>query len=224
MPDLSFQITGVEAAERGLTPLLHFTLEVHNTPPDQAIHAVMLQAQIQVESTRRRYNGREQEQLFELFGPAQQWGQTLRTRLWTHAFTNVPRFTGSTEVVLPVTCTYDLNVAATKYFYALEEGDVPLLFLFSGTIFYAAEAGRMQVQQVSWSKECTYRMPVAVWQEMMDRHYPNSAWLALPRDVFDRLYAYRRRHGLPTWEQTIEHLLPPVTEPLGVAGNGEVQP
>ena len=98
-------------------------------------------------------------------------------------------------------CTYDLNVSATKYFYALEGGEVPLLFLFSGTVFYAAEDGRLQVQQISWEKECTYRMPVSVWQEMMDHHYPNSAWLSLPRETFDRLYAFKRETGLATWEQ-----------------------
>lgn len=211
MPDLNFQITGVKPAERGVTPLLHFSLDVSNTPPEQTIHSVILQAQIQIEAPRRSYNHGEKDRLYELFGPPEQWGQTLRTRLWTHAATNVRGFTGSTEAVLPVTCTYDFNVSTTKYFYALDEGDVPLLFLFSGTIFYAAETGQMQVQPISWSKECSYRMPVALWQDMMEHHYPNSAWLTLPRDVFERLYAYRRRHGLPTWEQTIESLLPALT-------------
>lgn len=210
MPDLSFQITGVEAAARGLTPLLHFVLAVRNSPPEETIHAVLLQAQIQVEAAKRHYNEQEQARLYELFGPPAQWGQTLRSRLWAHAATNVRSFSGSAEAVLPVTCTYDLNVASTKYFYALDDGDVPLLFLFSGSIFYASAEGHLQVQPISWSKECTYPMPVAVWKAMMEHHYPNSAWLSLPRDLFDRLYAFRRQHGLPTWEHTLERLLPPL--------------
>ena len=111
---------------------------------------------------------------------------------------------------MPVSCSYDLNVSATKYFYALEGGEVPLLFLFSGTIFYASEGGYLQVQQIPWDKECTYRMPVQVWQALMDHHYPGSAWLSLSRNIFDKLYAYRRRHGLATWDQAIEQLLPAV--------------
>jgi hypothetical protein len=42
----------------------------------------------------------------------------------------------------------------------------------------------------------------------MDHHYPGMAWLSLHRDVFDRLYAYKRRRGLATWDQAIEELLP----------------
>lgn len=110
--------------------------------------------------------------------------------------------------MLPVPCTFDLNVAATKYFHALEGGEVPLLFLFSGTVFYPAADGRLQVQQIAWSKECVHRMPVQVWRDLMDHHYPNTAWLTLHRDVFDRLHAYKRRQGLATWEQAIERLLP----------------
>ncbi len=131
----------------------------------------------------------------------------MRARLWTHANVNVRQFSGKTEAVLPVPCTFDLNVAATKYFYALEEGEIPLLFLFSGTIFYQDAEGRLQIQQVSWNKECSWRMPITIWKEMMDHHYPNTAWLSLERDLFERLYAFRRREGLATWEAAIEVLL-----------------
>ena len=44
---------------------------------------------------------------------------------------------------------------------------------------------------------------------MMERYYPNTAWLCLRQDVFDRLYRYKSRRGLPTWEQALEGLLPP---------------
>ncbi|HWI60061.1 MAG TPA: DUF6084 family protein, partial [Bacillota bacterium] len=155
----------------------------------------------------RAYNPQEKERLFDLFGSPEQWGQTLRNRLWAHANVTVGAFTGSTDTVLPVPCTYDLNLAAAKYFYALEAGEVPLLFLFSGSLFYTTPEGRLQIERISWSKECGYRLPVATWRELMERLYPNCAWLYLQREVFDRLYAYRRRHRLATWEQAIEQLL-----------------
>ena len=155
----------------------------------------------------RPYTPREKDRLSEIFGTPERWGQTLRSRLWTHVNATVPPFTGATEVLLSVPCTYDLNVVGSKYFYALERDDVPLLFLFSGTVFYQMPDERLQIQRISWEKECDYRMPVRVWHDLMDQHFPNSAWLYLQRDVFDRLYDYKRQHGLATWEQTIEHLL-----------------
>jgi uncharacterized protein DUF6084 len=209
MPDLNFQVTGVEPVAYGLTPLLHFKLQVTSAPVEETIHAVMLHAQIQIESAQCAYNAREQEGLTDLFGTPDRWGQTLRNRLWTHSNTTMRAFTGCANTVLPVPCTFDLNVAATKYFHALEEGEVSLLFLFSGTLFYAAQDGRLQAQQISWNKECQYRMPVRLWKDMMEQHYPNTAWLYLCRESFDRLYDYRRRHGLATWDQAIDRLLLP---------------
>jgi hypothetical protein len=132
--------------------------------------------------------------------------------LWTHASVVVPPFTDSILVDLPVPCTFDFNVAATKYFYALEGGEVHLSLLFSGTVFHEVEDAGLQVSQVPWEKEASFRLPVPVWKEMMERYYPNTAWLCLRRDVFDRLYQYKSRHGLPTWEQALEALLPPADE------------
>jgi hypothetical protein len=212
MPELDFKVTGVEAAAHGLTPLLNFNVEVTNSPAEETIQSVILQVQVQIQTPQRRYTATEKEKLAELFGPPERWGDTLRTRLWTLTSTIVRTFTGRTTATLTLPCSFDLNVMATKYFYALEGGDVPLLFLFSGTVFYAAPDGRLQVQQISWNKEAAFKMPAAKWKELMDHHYPNMAWLALNRDVFERLYAYRRAHGLSSWEQTIEQLLPALEE------------
>jgi len=208
MPDLSYRVIAVSAAARGLTPLLHFRLAITNDPADETIHAVILQAQIQIQSSQRSYSPQEKRKLADLFGSPERWGQTLRNKLWAHSTVSVGEFTGSTEAILPVPSTYDLNVAATKYFNALDGGNIPLLFLFSGTVFYAAADRRLQVERISWNKECVFQMPVSVWQEMMDQHYPNSAWIYLHRDVFQRLLEYKREQGLPTWEATLERLLP----------------
>ena len=208
MPDLTYRVIGVSAEARGLTPLLHFRFEITNAPADELIHAVILQAQIQIQSSQRSYSPREKLKLADLFGSPERWGQTLRNKLWAHSTVSVGEFEGTIETILPVPCTYDLNVAATKYFSALDGGTISLLFLFSGTVFYAAADGRLQVERISWNKECVFQMPVSAWQEMMDQHYPNSAWIYLHRDVFERLVDYKRDQGLPTWEATLERLLP----------------
>lgn len=221
MPDLDLRITGAEPAARGLTPLLHFKLEITNAPVTERIHAVILQAQIQLQSPQRRYSDQEKEKLLELFGTPDRWGQTLRDKLWTHTSASLGQFTGHTETILPVQCTYDLNVIATRYFQALETGDVPLLFLFSGTIFYAGPEGQLQVQPIPWNKECVFRLPLEAWHRMMDQHFPNGAWITVHRDVFERLCAYRRRHGLTTWEKVIEQLLPAEHERAHVPERGQ---
>jgi len=207
MPDLDFQVESVEAVPFAVAPLLNFKLRVDNSNPDEWIQTVALRCQIQIEPTRRHYNAEEQEKMLDLFGEPERWGQTLKTMLWTHASTVVSPFQNSTTVDLPVNCTFDFNVAGTKYFAGLEDGEIPLLLLFSGTIFYEAEDGAIQIAQISWSKETQFRLPVRVWQEMMEHYYPNSAWLILRRDAFERLQKYKMQRGIPTFEQALEKLL-----------------
>lgn len=206
MPDLKFQITGIDQAMRGLTPLLEFKLHVTNSPSEQSIHAVLLSAQIQFQCPQRSYTGTEKEKLVELFGPPEMWGQSLRNRLWAQANTTVCAFRGEANAALQVPCTFDLNIAATKYIYALEQGNVPVLFLFSGSVFYEVD-GQLKVEPISWDKECVYQMPVETWKDLMQRHYPNSAWLYMDREVFDRLYAFKRQGAFLNWEQAIDSLL-----------------
>ena len=207
MPDLSFAVENAEVVRFAAAPLLAFKLRVTNADPLEAIHTVALRCQIQIEVARRRYALAEQDRLRDLFGEPERWSQTLRPLLWTHASVVVPQFTGSVTAVLPVACTFDFNVAATKYFDGLADGELPLSLMFSGTVFYGGENGALQVAPISWDKETRFRLPVAVWKEMMDLHYPNSAWLCLRRDVFDRLHQYKVRRGIPTWEDALENLL-----------------
>lgn len=212
MPDLHFQVVTAETEPFAAGPLLRFKLRVSQSTATDAevvpIHAVMLQCQVRIEPAQRRYGTVEQEKLLDLFDAPPRWGQTLRSMLWTHTSVAIGPFTDAISVDLPVPCTYDFNVAVTKYFYALEDGEIPLNLLFSGTIFHEGEEGALQVAQIPWDKETAFRLPVAVWKEMMEHYYPNSAWLCLRKDIFDRLYHYKIREGLPTWEQTLESLLP----------------
>ena len=206
MPDLEFKLEGAEVAEFAAIPSLVFKLRIENLE-DEPVRSVALNTQIRIAATGRHYEAAEQERLLELFGEPRRWKDTLRSLLWTHTVLQVPRFSGSTVVDMPVPCTYDLEVVAAKYFYALQDGEVPLEFLFSGTIFYAGEDGRLQTTRISWEKEAEFRLPVRLWKEMMDQYFPNSAWVRLRKDAFDQLYDYKVRKGLPTWEATVEALL-----------------
>jgi len=211
VPELSFQIEGAHAVPYAVTPLLGFDLKVTNNSAER-VHTIALRCQIQIEATRRRYDPRDQERLADLFGEPKRWGQTLRTLLWTQVSLIVPGFTASTQTELPVPCTFYFNVAVVKYFQGLQDGEVPLCFQFSGTVFYESEMGGLQVAPISWDKEAKFRLPVKSWKEMMDVYYPSSAWLCLRRDVVERLEQHKVRMGTPTWEEMLEHLLADVAE------------
>ncbi len=208
MPDLDFSIVDVEVVPYAADPQLAFKLRVA-AAGGEAIHTIALRCQIQIEVTRRQYGPREQERLRDLFGEPERWSQTLRNLLWVNTSLIVPQFSRQTVVDLPVTCTFDFNVAATKYFHGLDDGDLPLCFLFSGSAFYQNGTGALQVAPIPWEKESKFRLPVRKWHSLMETYYPNTAWLHLRKDVFERLYRYKTEHGIPTWEQALESMLPP---------------
>jgi hypothetical protein len=214
MPDLDFRVESVAPVPFAAAPTLSFRLTVTNRNREEVIHSLTLRAQIQIEVTRRHYTAEEQARLSDLFGEPGRWGQTLKTMLWTHVAVNVPPFQCETNVEIPVPCTFDFNVATTKYFYGLNEGDLPLNFLFSGTVFYRGEQDELQVAPISWEKEAKFKLPVKIWKQMIDEYYPNTAWLCLRRDAFERLYEYKVRNGIPTWEEVIERIFQCADEPV----------
>jgi hypothetical protein len=205
MSSLSFAVLGARPEPYAAVPTLIFRLRIAETTGER-IHTLALRCQIQIEPRRRHYSEPEEERLLELFGEPQRWGQTLKTILWTHVSLMVPGFAGSTEVDLPVPCTYDFEVTAAKYFHGLDEGEIPLLLLFSGTVFARGQTG-FSVEPVPWEKEAAFRLPVAVWRAVMDRYFPDSAWIRLRRESFDALHRFRGRRALPTWDDAIEALL-----------------
>jgi hypothetical protein len=211
MPELDFHVESAAAVPYSAAPQLAMKLRVAQQMDGPAapvkIQSVALHCQIRLEPGRRRYSPSEQEKLVELYGEPHRWGQTVRSTLWANVDAAVPSFVDSAVVDLIVPCTYDFNIAMMKYFYALEEGHVPLCLLFSGTIFYTGEEGELQIEQISWEKETYFRLPVNVWKQMMQIYYPNSAWLCLHQDVFDKLYQFKIQRGLATWEQALESLL-----------------
>jgi hypothetical protein len=207
MVELDFTIEGVAIERHAMSPLVKFALRVVNKSPDQRVLSVMLNCQIRIEPGRRRYAGCEHDRLSELFGTPERWGETLQNFLWTHVNLTVPAFDGETVVDLPAPCSFDFNIAATKYFDGLAEGEAPLAFLFSGSVFYRDAGGQLQIGQIAWTKESTFRLPVAVWRELVEHYYPHAAWLCLERDAFDALYRYKRQNGLPSFERAIEDLL-----------------
>ena len=203
MVELGFSVLGAARVEHTAVPTLRFALGVSSETP---VRSVLLDVQIQIAARRRGYDASAHERLFELFGPVADWGTTLRTLLWTRTTLVVPAFEGSTVVDLDVPCSYDLEVAASRYLDALSDGDVPLEFLFSGSVFYTGSAGELQTTRLSWESEAGYALPVRVWKETMERYFRGTAWVRLSKESFDRLSAYKSRNALASWDDALEAL------------------
>lgn len=205
-PRLAVEVLGASVDPAAATPSVALELGV-TAPPEVPIRSALLRAQVRIDVRRRSYDDDTRERLREVFGRPEQWGDSLRSLLWAQSAVTVPAFTGEARVTLPLPCTYDFEVAAAKVLQGLRDGVVPLQLLFSGTLFYAGPDGALRTAMLPWDVEARHALPVALWREAIDRFFPGAAWLRLDRDSFDRLYAYRNRHALPSWEATVDALL-----------------
>jgi hypothetical protein len=207
VPDLSFRIGEVKAAPFTAVPMISARLHIVNGLRDESIQSVQLNCQVQLQPLGRPYSALEEARLLDLFGERERWGATMKPLLWTNLVVKVPSFKGATSVDLMLPCSLDFDVAANKYFYGLDSGSVAVAALFSGTVFYAGENGAMQIAQIPWDREARFKLVIDVWKAAIDMHYPNSAWLRLSREVFDRLYRYKVARGIPMWEAVLTNLL-----------------
>ncbi|GAA1957586.1 DUF6084 family protein [Amycolatopsis minnesotensis] len=205
MADLTVECADVRPERYAAEPTLLFRLRITEAGATP-VHAIALRCQIRIEPGRRQYEAAESELLGDVFGDPGRWGETLRPMQFAHVDVMVPSFTGTTEIDVPVRCGYDLEVGTGKYFHALEGGEVPLLLLFSGTVFGKGARG-FWVEQVPWHLEAPYRLPVSVWRALMDQHFPESAWLMLGRETVDAVLRYKSANALPTLDATVRKLL-----------------
>jgi hypothetical protein len=205
--ELAFAVTDAARMPYAAVPTLSFTLRI-GAPAGVDVRSILLDTQIQIAARRRGYDAGAEERLYELFGRPAEWGRTLRTLLWTRMTTVVPPFGDSTTVELAVPCSYDLEVAASRYFDALPGGTVPLEFLFSGTVFSGdGPGGSLQAQRLSWEQDAEYALPVAVWKETLERYFSGTAWLRVGKEHFDRLAAFKARNALASWDEALDALL-----------------
>lgn len=171
----------------------------------EEIHAIVLRAQIDIEAPRNSFNLQRPSTASP--EDTQPGAETPLALPWTHASAVVPQFTGSTVVYLPALCTFDLNVTANNYIYSLLDDGVPLYFQFSGIVFYRERKEALRMAPIPWENQARFWLSKKVWQELMDNHYPHSAWFCLRRDVFDQLHEYQARYAIVTAEQAVEQLL-----------------
>jgi hypothetical protein len=205
MSSYSFTVLDIVAEPYAAAPQLTARIRMQEST-GQVVHAVALRCQVRIEAQRRSYSGHEEIGLRSIFGDRSRWVDTLKPFLWMQCSTTVQGFTGSTELDLPLPCTYDFDVTASRYLHSLAGDTVPLVLLFSGTVFTRGPAG-FGVEQVPWDCEARYSLPVSVWQQLIDRYFPGTGWIRLDRGLLARMADYRARHGLTTWDETVQRLL-----------------
>ncbi|MGH3656217.1 MAG: DUF6084 family protein [Micromonosporaceae bacterium] len=222
MVELSFACLDAAPARYAAAPTIEFRLRISETA-GAGVGAIALRSQLRIQPLRRRYSDAEGRRLADLFGESARWAESMKPMQFATVPTMVPGFAGSTEAVLEVPCSYDLEVATGRYFHALDGGDIPLVFLFSGTIFTTGDHG-MVVQQVPWHCESEYGLPVRVWRDLMDSYFPDSGWLRLRRDTLHALGAFKSRYAVPTWDHTVAALLDKAGEAVHIDKAGEAVP
>jgi hypothetical protein len=205
MPRLSFRVEDARPEPYAQAPTMTFGLRIVD-PADSEVESIALGCQVRIEPQRRRYEEGEKELLADLFGEPGRWGQTVRPFLLAHVSTLVPRFVGSCRAELGIPLSYDLEVASARYLHALGDGSVPLIFLFSGTVF-RSEAGGLRASPIPWECEARFDLPVASWRALMEVYFPGGGWLRLGRETLDALTRYKARRGLLGWDEVLADLL-----------------
>jgi hypothetical protein len=205
VPEFEFGCTGAEPDLTAAAPTVSLRLHITEAT-GVAVHALALRTQIRIEPLRRRYDDNEAVAMQDLFGERSRWGTTLKPLQLGFVNQMVPSFTDETDVDIALPCSYDFDVAANKYLYALDDGEIPLLLLFSGTVF-TAEGNGFSVSLVPWDREARFRLPVSTWKDVMELHFPGTAWMRLGVRSFDALHRYRAQRQLTSWDDAIDRLL-----------------
>lgn len=206
-PAPAFEIVGATHVPFAASPTMLFEA-IASEPTGAAIQSIALTVQVMIDPARRGYDPETRLRLTELFGPPASWAPSTSGLPWARVGTAVPGFVGQTRFSLEVPCTYDLEVAAAKYFYAVHDGEVPLTFHFNGNIFFHGGAdGRLQVMPISWTTSSQYRMPVAAWRAMIAEHYPGGGWMRVSDETLRALHERRAALGLATLDACVAELL-----------------
>jgi hypothetical protein len=206
IPEPEFEVLGARPVKYAAAPMLMLDLQV-SEPTGRPVYMIALTIQVMIEPARRRYDDATRERLLELFGPPERWSVTTRSLVWCQLDVLVPAFTGSTTVAVPVTCNYDLELAAAKYLHSLPDGEAPLALHFNGTIYYPGDDGRLQMVLVPWTKSIDFRMPVSAWRETVEHYYPNTGWVALRTETLEALQRAKVDRGLATLDATVSALV-----------------
>jgi hypothetical protein len=201
MPELGFAVRSAEAARLAAAPRISLELEISTSAP---VRALLLRCQVRIGVARRAYAAAESARLDELFGDRTRSSPSL---LWAELVTNVSEFESEATVELGLPVSHHVDTAIAKYLRALDAGVVPLVLLFSGSIFHAPAPGTLSVSPIPWNKEAQFSLPRGLVREALEIHHPDSEPVPLGRDLIRRIDAFRIERNLAGIDRAIEALL-----------------
>jgi hypothetical protein len=205
-PEPEFAVLGVRPVRYAAAPMLALDLQVTEQTGHQ-IYMIALKIQLMIEPARRVYDDATRDRLTELFGAPERWAVTTRSLVWSALDVVVPAFTGSTTVVVPIACNYDLEVTAAKYLHSLPDGEAPLALHFNGIVYYPGVDGGLQLVLIPWTRSIDFRMPVAAWRDTIEHYYPNTGWVGLRAETLEALQRLKVERGLATFDACVAELL-----------------
>lgn len=205
-PEPEFVVLGARPVRYAAVPMLSLDLQV-SEPSGRQVYMIALSIQLMLEPARRAYDDATRAKLLELFGEPERWAVTTRSLVWAQLDIIVPAFTGQTTVAVPVSCSYDLELAAAKYMHSLPDGMAPMALHFNGTVYYRGDDGGLQMVLVPWATSIDFRLPVSVWRETVEHYYPHTAWAALGDDTMQALQQAKLARGMATLDATVAALL-----------------
>ncbi|MDP9228642.1 MAG: DUF6084 family protein [Actinomycetota bacterium] len=205
-PWLKFEITGAQFLKYAAAPTLSFAVDI-NDESGCEIFMASLTVQIQTEPKKRSYTPEERERLTELFGDPKKWGQSAQRLQLSAEKVLLRPFTGTTSVDVEMLCNYDLELAAAKYFHAVDGGTVPMVFHWNGTVYYTDSEDKLQMVQIPWDTVSDHQLDIDVWKRMMDHYYPHRGWVPVQSETLEALRKLKTERGLMTFDDTVRYLI-----------------
>lgn len=213
-PALTIEVLGAEHELHAAQPTLRLDMGIAESAGVE-VHAITLTAQVMLEPARRRYDDVQRAALSDLFGEPGRWPATTHAFLWTFVGATLHGFSGTATFALPIPCTADLELSASRYIDALGEGEIPIALHFSGRVLYAGDGGRIQVAHIGWDTMARHALDFGVWRRMIHHHHGDMRFVRLHRDTLAALTRRKSDEGCHTYDDVVEHLLEGAPQHVG---------
>ena len=177
-PAPSFAVRGARVPRHSRRRRPSSSTSRSTTPPSAQVFTIALAVQIAIEPAQRRYDEETRERLTELLGepgPDRLADADAcpgrRSTCSSSRFTERPR----SRCRSPATTTSRSPPPTTS----ARSPTARCRWSSTSTAASTTRAtdGRLQIVQISWEESSDYRMPIEVWQEMIDAHYPYRGWI-----------------------------------------------